>query len=269
MISQHFICVTCGMQFAPAEKPPAACPICQDARQFVSPAGQRWARLADLRGNFRNEIRQVDEQLHSIVTRPQFAIGQRAYLIQTTGGNILWDCVAYIDADTISAIWALGGIAAIAISHPHYYTTMAEWSALFGGIPILIHADDKEWVQRPADSLQLWSGEFLQLHDGITLIRCGGHFAGASVLHWPGACDGKGALLTGDTIQVCPDQRSVSFMYSYPNFIPLNAASIRKIVGAIESYPVERIYGAFGNVIEARGSDCIRKSAERYIQAIS
>ena len=27
----------------------------------------------------------------------------------------------------------LGGIAAIAISHPHYYTSMVEWSRAFGG----------------------------------------------------------------------------------------------------------------------------------------
>jgi len=36
-------------------------------------------------------------------------------------GNILWDCVSLIDSDTVARIQALGGISAIAISHPHYY----------------------------------------------------------------------------------------------------------------------------------------------------
>ena len=55
---------------------------------------------------------------------PAFGIGQRALLVRTREGNILWDCVSLIDSDTVALIKALGGIYAIAISHPHYYTSM-------------------------------------------------------------------------------------------------------------------------------------------------
>ena len=38
------------------------------------------------------------------------------------------------------------GLRAIAISHPHYYTTIVDWSRAFGGVPVYVHADDREWV---------------------------------------------------------------------------------------------------------------------------
>jgi hypothetical protein len=77
-------------------------------------------------------------------------------------------------------------------------------------------------------------------------------------------------LLTGDVIQVCPDRKSVSFMYSYPNYIPLNATAVRRIVAAVEPYPFEQIYGAwFGQNIAARAKDALRCSADRYIAAIA
>jgi hypothetical protein len=44
------------------------------------------------------------------------------------------------------------------------------------------------------------------------------------MLHVPQVADGAGALFSGDIIQVVPDRRWVSFMYSYPNLIPLSAA---------------------------------------------
>jgi hypothetical protein len=64
-------------------------------------------------------------------------------------------------------------------------------------------------------------------------VRCGGHFPGSAVLHWADGADGRGALFTGDTIQVVSDRRWVSFMYSYPNLIPTNAATVRQIVAAV------------------------------------
>ena len=62
---------------------------------------------------------------------------------------MLWDCLALIDDATIDVLKGLGGIAAIAISHPHYYTTMVEWSRALGGVPIHLHAADRKWVTRP------------------------------------------------------------------------------------------------------------------------
>ncbi len=209
--------------------------------------------MQDLRANCQNVLRQVDEGLHEIFMRPQFGIGQRAYLIQTPKGNILWDCVSLIDPGTISALWALGGINAIAISHPHYYTSMVDWSRAFGGIPIYLHADDRKWIMRHDPAIQTWEGDRRELLGGATLIRCGGHFDGGTVLHWASGAGGRGILLTGDVIQVVPDHRWVSFMYSYPNLVPLNAAAVTRIVAALEPLSYERLFGAFGHVVEEDG----------------
>jgi hypothetical protein len=85
------------------------------------------------------------------------------------------------------------------------------------------------------------------------------------VLHWAE----RGILLTGDTIQVIPDREWVSFMYSYPNLIPLDASAIRRIVAAVEPFEFDRIYGAWwGRVVPAGAKDAVRRSADRYLRAI-
>ena len=91
---------------------------------------------------------------------------------------MLWDCVATLDAATVTMIKGLGGIQAIAISHPHFYTTMGEWARAFGG-PIHLHAADKDWIMKPDPAVKLWEGDTFKLWDGVTLIRCGGHFEAA------------------------------------------------------------------------------------------
>jgi hypothetical protein len=66
------------------------------------------------------------------------------------------------------------------------------------------------------------------------------------------------------------DRRSLSFMYSYPNFIPLNAKSVRGIARAIEPLAFDRIHGAFwGRNIEAGAKAAFDASVRRYIAAIS
>ncbi len=137
-----YLCVTCGTQFPESLKPPDHCAICEDERQYVGPDGQDWTTLERLRTTHKNTIKQEEENLYSINTMPKFGIGQRAFLIQTPRGNLLWDCVGLIDDATISRIKELGGIAEIAISHPHYYTSMVEWSRAFGDPPIHIHEAD-------------------------------------------------------------------------------------------------------------------------------
>src|SRR5436190_391043 len=125
---ENFICKTCGTQFAATEQPPAHCPICEDERQYIGWQGQQWTTLADLRADHRHVIKTAEPNLIEIGTEPVFAIGQRALLVQAPGGNVLWDCLTLIDDATVAAVQALGGIAAIAISHPHYYSSMVEWS---------------------------------------------------------------------------------------------------------------------------------------------
>jgi hypothetical protein len=100
-------------------------------------------------------------------------------------------------------------------------------------------------------------------------VRCGGHFAGGTVLHWPAGAAGAGALLSGDIVQVIPDRTHVGFMYSYPNLIPLPEAAVQHIEEALEPYDFEVIYGAWWDRLVRRdGKAIVRRSAERYGRAL-
>jgi hypothetical protein len=265
----RYICVTCGMQYAETDGPPKACPVCDDERQYVGWDGQRWTTLEQMQGKYRNALKEEEPGLHSILTQPQIGIGQRAFVVQTPKGNLLWDCVPHLDEATVKAVKALGGLAAVAVSHPHYYTTMVEWSHAFGKVPVHIHEADREWVLRPDPVVEFWKGATKELLGGTKLVNTGGHFEGYQVLHWPGGAGGKGALLSGDQPQVCRDRRWVSFMYSYPNLIPLPAKSIRRIVAALKPLDYDKVYGAFpGLTVEKDGKAAVERSAARYLKAI-
>src|SRR6201999_2367814 len=107
------------------------------------------------------------------------------------------------------------------------------------------------------------------LSNDILILRTGGHFAGGTVLHWRSAAEGKGALFTGDVVMVAMDRRSVSFMYSYPNLIPLNAAAVRRIADIAAPLTFDRIYGAWwGRNIADDAKVLFGKSVELYLAAI-
>lgn len=199
---------------------------------------------------------------------PRLAIGQRAQLVQTPYGNVLWDCIPMVSDEAVAEIVRRGGLAAIAISHCHFYSAMAEWSDAFGGVPIYLHADDRQWIMRPHPSIVSWQGETLTINPSLTLIRCGGHFAGSQVLHW--RRKGGNALLTGDTVQVTPTRRHVSFMYSYPNQIPLNATAVRRIAAALEPFDFDDVRGAWWDLnIIGGGKESVATSVARYLAAIA
>jgi hypothetical protein len=264
---ERHVCVACGTQYPEAARPPAACPICEDPRQYVPPEGQRWTTLEELRGSHRNEVRD-DGGLTGIGTTPHFAIGQRALLVPCDERAVMWDCVTLLDEPAAAAIAEHGGLAAIAISHPHYYSAMVEWARRFE-CPVLLHADDGHWVVRPDPVVQFWEGDTLSLAHGLTLIRCGGHFRGGTVLHWAGGAGGAGALLSGDIVQVIPDRRHVGFMYSYPNLIPLPEAEVARIAAALAPYEFEVIYGAWWDrIVRADGKGAVERLAERYARAL-
>jgi len=264
-----FICTACGTEFTPSATPPALCPICEEERQYVPPGGQSWTTLAALAENRSNAFRQHEPGIIGIGTQPAFAIGQRALLIVTPAGNVLWDCISLIDEATVTLIDGLGGLSAIAISHPHFYTAMGQWSRAFGDVPIHLHGDDAEWIQQPSEAISPWRGETLELLPDVTLIRCGGHFPGSCVLHWAKGADGRGVVCSGDTLSVTTDRKFVSFMSSYPNFIPLPASAIRKIGASLQPVVFDRIYGHyFDKVISADAKSVLEKSVARYLKAI-
>jgi glyoxylase-like metal-dependent hydrolase (beta-lactamase superfamily II) len=285
----HYICITCGTQYSETEGAPARCVICEEERQYVNAKGQMWTTLSELRATHHNRIVAEEPGLTGIGSEPSFAIGQRALLVQAQGGpaphgssavpapqrgaaqgGVLWDCISLVDDATVETVRELGGIRAIAISHPHFYSAMAEWSRAFGRVPIYLHAADRQWVMRPDAAIHFWDGETFDLGDGLTLIRCGGHFAGSTALHWAAGAEGHGALLTSDTLTVVSDRRYLSFLYSYPNLIPLPAAAVQQIARSVEPFAFDRIYGGwFERVVPTDAKGVVARSAERYVKAVS
>lgn len=266
----HFICAACGMQYPQSDVPPAECLVCTDERQFIPTSGQAWTTLEALRKGYSNKFRRLAPGLLTIETTPTFGIGQRAILASTPAGNVLWDCISLVDQATIDMLQGLGGIKAIAISHPHYYSTMVEWSRALGNVPIYLHVDDRQWVMRADPVIQHWDGDTKPIAPGLTLVRLGGHFAGGTVLHWAGWSNGRGVLLSGDILQVVPSGH-VSFMWSYPNLIPLSAAKVQRMARSLEPFAFDAIYGSFSgrNQIDMDGKKVVAASVARYVERIN
>jgi hypothetical protein len=242
-IAPAYLCCACGSQFPPGAAPDR-CPICDDERQYVpEPEGQRFITLDELRASHHNVLTALEPGLTSIRTAPRFAIGHHALLAETPDGNVLWDCVPLIDDATVAAIRARGPVVAIAISHPHFYATMIEWSRALDGVPIYTHAGDRRWILRPDPAVQPWQDTSPRLPGGLTLVHTGGHFAGSQALWWPAGAGGRGALLAGDEPNVCADTRWVTFMRSFPNYIPLAGPEAERVVAALRPFPFDRIYG--------------------------
>jgi hypothetical protein len=264
-----FICTACGTQYPDSAAPPKQCAICEEERQYVPPTGQSWTTLDGLRARHFNSFRQHETGLIGIGTQPNFAIGQRALLLCTPHGNVLWDCIALLDEATVALIKGLGGLAAIGISHPHFYTTMVEWSRAFG-CPVHLHAADRKWIMRNDAAVKLWEGATLALLPDVTLIRGGGHFPGGAMLHWAKGAGGRGVLLSSDIATVTVDRKFLSFMRSYPNLIPLSAREVEGIAAALAPFAYDTIYGHFFDRVIATGAkEAMQASVARYIAAIN
>ena len=259
-----WICTTCAVQQADSDVPPAHCPICEDERQYVGWQGQRWTTAAELATDHRTDLREEEPDLFGIGMSPSFGIGQRALLVRTEHGNVLWDCTAMIDDSAKQLIADYGGLDAIAMSHPHFYGAHVDIADYFDA-RVLIPRADEQWVQRPSSRISFFD-EHVEPVPGLTVARIGGHFDGAAVLHWPAGSDGRGALLTGDTITVVQDRSWVSFMWSYPNLIPLDESTVLDIAARVERFRFDRVYGGWwGRVVVEDGPAAIRRSADRYV----
>lgn len=271
------ICSTCGTQFDTTAL--KSCKICDDPRQYVPPSGQSFTTLRDLKNdkskNYRNEIRRdpYNSNMYSIWTVPQVAIGQRAVLIRTPQGNVLWDCITYLDQDTVDRVNELGGIDAIVISHPHYYSCHLEWAKAFN-CKVYLSNEDKEWISRSDPEYQVFFDESVkQFNDQVSVHKVGGHFPGSSVLYWKPAKK----LLVADSIMVIPsgmfagprpDGTSYfSFMWSYPNMIPLPPDEVHNIWKSIKHLDVEDCHAAWwGRDVLGNARTKILKSAQLVVQ---
>ncbi|RAL08120.1 putative metallo-beta-lactamase domain protein [Aspergillus homomorphus CBS 101889] len=301
------ICSTCGTQF-PSPTPPPNCKICDDPRQFIPPTGQGWTTLRTLRNNnnnnsnappkYHNEFHPMaptHPNLIAIHTVPKLAIGHRAFLCRTPHGNILWDCIPFLDEATIEKIHALGGLRAIVISHPHYYASHLEWAATFR-CRVFLAAEDEEWVVRREEGQVFWEGKGLGIsdlvgdegaaladgpsgiedgEDELQVIKTGGHFPGSAVLWWRA----QRTLLIADTIGTVPSgiyhvdrvpgTASFTFMWSYPNMIPLPPDEVLQIWKAIKHADFDSTYGAFvGMHTHGESKKRILESAQIFVRAM-
>jgi len=261
-----WICATCGNHYPEAPSPPGACVICADERQWVPASGQRWTTMEELRAaGHRGEVRELEPGLVGIGVDPPFAIGQRALLVRTPAGNLLWDPPGFLDQRQIQAVGDAGGLRAVSASHPHFYGAISRWSDAFDA-EILLPAADAAWLTHPDPAVRTWSGSLAVL-PGVTLVQCGGHFAGSAVVHWAEGAAGAGALLSGDTIFVTPGEDRVTFVRSAPNRLPLPERAVRGVVDAVRPHRFDRIYGGWWEPVLRRDARrVVERSAERYIQ---
>jgi len=186
----------CGTSGPDAARQPERCPICEDERQFLPTLGQSWISREALASTHRNAWRRHEPDLLGLQTVPAFAIDQRAFLLRTPEGNVLWDCIALLDVATEDLVRGLGRLSTIAISHPHYYTAMQDWAAAFDA-PIHLHAADRGWVMRPTPHVHFWRvrrwNSVPWSHWSVPAATS----PAGTVLHWSGAAEGAGKLLVG------------------------------------------------------------------------
>ncbi|EFX04467.1 metallo-beta-lactamase superfamily protein [Grosmannia clavigera kw1407] len=266
------VCTACGTQFPTADRTALpSCIICDDPRQFTPPSGQAFATMGELRRRHHNVFHPAaggDGRLTSIVTEPKLAIGQRAILVRTPAGNILWDCLTLLDAATIEHIRALGGLRAIVISHPHYFSSHVEWAAAFD-CPVYLRGEDRVWAVQQSPHQVFLEGEPVheivvgndsnsRIKTGAKAIRLGGHFPGSQVLLF------DGHLLIADTLVTTPagmgswttdalgqprrrpaHMNSFAFMWSIPNMIPLAADEVFAMWDTLKHHDFTSTHGAF------------------------
>jgi glyoxylase-like metal-dependent hydrolase (beta-lactamase superfamily II) len=261
MSVMFWVCRTCGVE---NESKPDVCPICADERQWVPRSGQLWATLDELSAEGMHvELGVLEDGLVGVHAVPQLGIGQYAKLVCTPQGNVLWDPTGFVDADAAAAVAAHGRVVGIVASHPHMFGAQVQWSHLLGGVPVYVNGADANWVMRPDPVISWWSGK-LELLPSVTVLQVGGHFPGSAVACWRDGARGRGVLLAGDTIFPNADGKTVGFLRSYPNRIPLSAAVVQRMATTLAELEFDRIYGLLVNVIDSGGKESVRLSADRH-----
>lgn len=257
-----WICETCAVETGDREAPPELCAICDDERQWVPEGGSRWTTLEQLRvAGTRAVITQVEPELWGIRADPAVGIGQQTMVVCTPEGTVLFDPIGYLDDAAVEFVRALGPTLAVAASHPHMYGVQTEWAAALD-VPVLLAERDREWVRR-ADRAEFYDAH-REVAPGLSLHRVGGHFRGQAVLEWATGNDGLGVLFASDAIFTNPDRRTVSFMRSYPNRLPLSGNVVQRLAAQVEQLHFDRLYNNFGAVVPQDAKAIIRYSADRH-----
>ncbi|KAF4977205.1 hypothetical protein FZEAL_6233 [Fusarium zealandicum] len=255
------VCETCGTQYPTADRSNVkTCKICDDPRQFVPPSGQSFTTLGALQKTHSNEFIPCvsDPRLVFISSAPRLAIGQRAILVQTPNGNILWDCIPLLDGETIARIEALGGLKAVVISHPHFYSSCVQWARAFR-CPVYLAAEDRQWTTlESAHQVFVTQTETEVEGTGARAIKLGGHFPGSMVLLFDGLLLIADTLITtaagvgkwdvdatGAAREKPPGLSSFSFLYSIPNSIPLGVDEMASMWRVLRGYEFRATYGGF------------------------
>jgi hypothetical protein len=263
-----WICATCGIEHSDTPVPAAICEVCADERQYLREDGQRWATVDELRKDREWALDEIEDNLYQLSVSPPVGIGHRGFLMTTPAGNVLWEPPGYYDDALVGAIRDLGGLSAIASSHPHLTGVCVSLSYEFDGVPVYWANDDRRWVRRPDPVITFWQ-DYQEVLPGLSLHQCGGHFAGSAVLHFAAGADGQGVLLTGDTALVGSDRKTVTFLRSYPNRIPLPERTVRHIAEVTAPLRFDRLYSGFApGVIEHDANEAVQFSARRYISWI-
>lgn len=294
------VCTACGTQFPTADaKALTTCRICDDPRQFTPSTGQDFTTLDALRAAKHKNVfapfaNAAGKQFISISSEPKIAIGQRAVLIRTPRGNVLWDCITLLDDETITHVNKLGGLKAIVISHPHYYSTHVEWARAFQ-CPVYLAAEDKEWmVQSSPWQRFVTETEFVvplgsdAVEDDpageVKVLKLGGHFPGSFVAlydkrlliadtlvttpagrgNWDTDAAGQPRALSDSAVRDPPTRRplgmnSFSFMWSIPNMIPLSADEIAGMWAVLKGHAFSSTHGAFVGLDVESSEEDLRK----------
>jgi hypothetical protein len=259
-----WICATCAVETDDLAEPPAECEVCEDDRQWVPATGQRWTTLAELReAGTRITVEPVEEDLWGLRADPEVGIGQQTMVVRAPEGVLLFDCVGYLDEAAVEFVRSLGPTLAVAASHPHMYGVQTEWAHALGDVPVLVAERDAGWVRRKDPLVELYD-QSRQVAPGLTLHRVGGHFRGQAVVEWQAGAEGRGVLLAGDAVFPNPDRRSVSFLRSYPNRIPLSGNVVQRVAHQLEGLHYDRLYNNFGTVVPKDAKAVVRFSADRH-----
>ena len=256
------VCATCGVE---REERPQVCPICDDERQFLPSDGvQRWVDPAAVDVSI--GVAELEPGLWGISLAGAPGIGQQAKIIQTDKGNVMVEVPTVINKDVVDAVRQLGNVNAIVPSHPHMFGCQSLWSDSLGA-PVYVAKADAEWLGVRPDGAKYWEGT-LEVVPGVIASSPGGHFPGSAVVHWA-ARDGKGVLVAGDTVMANPDHRSVSFMRSYPNRIPLSAKVVARVADHVARYDFDRLYNNFVDYVPSNAKDVVMRSAQRHIEWVN